>query len=132
MKILSKWLGFAVSLLFASTAWSQQTNAELIFQFVEEPPQFVGGADSLNHYLKQHLTYPEAARLAKITGKVMVKFVVERDGQITNTELAWSLGYGCDEEALRVVGSFPKWQAGRQSGRTVRVRRYLPIAFPFK
>lgn len=132
MKTLSKWLGFAVSLLFAFTAWPQQTDAELIFQLVEEPPQFVGGADSLNHYLKQHLKYPEAARLAKITGKVMVKFVVERDGQITNTELAWSLGYGCDDEALRVVSNFPKWQAGRQSGRTVRVRRYLPIAFPFK
>ncbi len=121
-----------MSLLFTLAAWAQQAKTEPIFQLVEEPPQFVGGTDSLNHYLKQYLNYPDKARRAKITGKVLVKFVVERDGQISHPELAWSLGYGCDEEAIRIVSSFPKWQPGRQSGRTVRVRQHLVILFPFK
>ncbi len=108
---------------------AQQTEKGMVFILVEEPPEFMGGQDSLNRFIKYHLKYPAAAREAKIKGVVHLKFIVEADGHITNVEITRGLGYGCDEEALRVVNEFPKWKPGRQSGKNMRVGYFLPIRF---
>ncbi|WP_028666802.1 energy transducer TonB [Runella zeae] len=105
------------------------SQTEMVFLRVETPPQFVGGQDSLTVYLKNNLRYPTQAYQAKITGKVMVRFVVGSNGEISKSEIISGIGYGCDEEALRVVTLFPKWVPGRQSGKNVAVQQILPIEF---
>lgn len=105
------------------------SQTEMVFLRVETPPQFVGGQDSLTVYLKNNLRYPTQAYQAKITGKVMVRFVVGSNGEISKSEIISGIGYGCDEEALRVVNLFPKWIPGRQSGKNVAVQQILPIEF---
>lgn len=105
------------------------SQTEMVFLRVETPPQFVGGQDSLTVYLKNNLRYPTQAYQAKITGKVMVRFVVGSNGEISKSEIISGIGYGCDEEALRVVTLFPKWIPGRQSGKNVAVQQILPIEF---
>lgn len=123
-----KW--YLLTLLFFSlSGWAQQTEKEMVFVLVEEPPQFMGGQDSLMRFIKSHLKYPAAAREAKIKGVVHLRFIIEADGRITNAEITRGLGYGCDEEALRVVNEFPKWKPGRQSGKNLRVQYFLPIRF---
>jgi protein TonB len=116
-------------MLLPLAGWAQQTEKEIVFTVVEEPPQFMGGQDSLNRFIKYHLKYPAAARKTQIKGVVHLKFIVEADGHITNTEIIRGLGFGCDEEALRVVNKFPKWKPGRQSGKNLRVQYFLPIRF---
>lgn len=105
------------------------SQTEMVFLRVETPPQFVGGQDSLTVYLKNNLRYPTQAYQGKITGKVMVRFVVASNGEISKSEIISGIGYGCDEEALRVVNLFPKWIPGRQSGKNVAVQQILPIEF---
>ncbi|RDB03716.1 energy transducer TonB [Runella aurantiaca] len=123
-----KWY-LLMLMLLPLAGWAQQTEKEMAFVLVEEPPQFVGGQDSLNRFIKYHLKYPAAAREAKIKGVVHLRFIIEADGRITNAEITRGLGNGCDEEALRVVNEFPKWKPGRQSGKNLRVQYFLPIRF---
>lgn len=108
---------------------AQQISEEIMFLRVEDPPKFIGEQEALLHFIKQHLQYPGEARKAQIAGKVEVQFIVEKDGTITNIEVVWALGKGCDEEALRVMKLMPKWKPGKQSGRAVRVRFTMPIVF---
>lgn len=116
-------------ILLPSIGWAQQASEEPIFQMVEQNPSFVGGHDALIQFIKQHLQYPELAKKEAIKGKVLVSFVVEKDGAITNAKVSWALGFGCDEEALRVMQLMPKWKPGKQSGKAVRVKYNLPIQF---
>ena len=122
----SYWLAL---FLFPLAGLAQQDSEEIVFLRVEDPPKFVGGQEALSHFIKQHLTYPEEARKEQIAGKVQVQFIVEKDGTITHLEVSWSLGKGCDEEALRIMKLMPKWKPGRQSGRSVRVKFTMPIVF---
>ena len=120
------WL---VLFLFPFVSIAQQDIQEMVFLRVEDPPKFVGGEDSLRNFIKRHLKYPEEARKEQISGKVELQFIVEKDGTITNEEVIWALGKGCDEEALRVMKLMPKWKPGKQSGRAVRVKFIMPIVF---
>lgn len=96
---------------------------------VEEMPQFPGGMAALAEYLRQHIRYPEEAREMKVSGKVFLGFVVEKDGGISEVVLLRRIGHGCDEEALRVVKTMPAWKPGQQGGKPVRVRYTLPVRF---
>jgi protein TonB len=80
-------------------------------------------------YLGRNLRYPEAAREINIEGKVMVRFVVNEDGSISDVEVLRGIGGGCDEEAKRVVAGMPKWKPGKQEGKAVKVYFMLPISF---
>ena len=100
-----------------------------IFTVVEEQPGFVGGEESRIAYLQQNIKYPEEAKELGIQGKVFVTFVVEIDGSITDVKVLRGIGGGCDEEAIRVVSSMPKWVPGKQRGTAVRVQFNLPIKF---
>ncbi|MBP5573077.1 MAG: energy transducer TonB [Bacteroidales bacterium] len=100
-----------------------------IFQIVEEMPDFPGGTAKLAEYLQKNIKYPQMARESGIQGRVFVNFVVEPDGSVSNVKVLRSLGGGCDEEAMRVVKSMPKWKPGKQRGKAVRVSYILPVNF---
>lgn len=102
---------------------------EKIFTAVETNPEFPGGTDALYQYLAENIKYPEAARKAKVGGRVFLKFVVRTDGSVNDVRVVKGLGFGCDQEAVRVVKNMPKWEPGKQSGRPVNVEYILPIAF---
>ncbi len=102
---------------------------EEIFVFVEETPSFPGGEDALYKFLGDNLQYPDLARENNITGKVVIRFVVEKDGSITKASIVREIGGGCGKEALRVVNSMPKWKPGKQSGKAVRTEFTLPVDF---
>lgn len=97
-----------------------------IFTYVEQMPEFNG---NVQEYLGNKLRYPDQAREAGIEGRVIVKFVVNEDGDISDANVVRGIGGGCDEEALRVVKSMPKWKPGKQNGRPVKVYFTLPISF---
>ena len=100
-----------------------------IFTIVEEMPEFPGGMAKLADYLSKNIKYPQMARESGIQGRVFVNFVVEPDGHVSNVNVMRSLGGGCDEEAMRVVKAMPKWKAGKQRGKPVRVSYILPVNF---
>ena len=105
---------------------------EEIFTIVEQMPEFPGGTEKLFKYLGKNIEYPPMAKDAGIKGKVYVTFVVDKDGSITDVKVLRGIGGGCDEEAVRVVKSMPKWKPGKQRGKSVRVQYNLPINFILK
>ncbi|OIN56893.1 energy transducer TonB [Arsenicibacter rosenii] len=102
---------------------------EEVFTIVEQQPEFPGGMSALGQFLSKNIRYPAAAQRANISGRVFVSFVVNTDGSIQDVSVLKGLGFGTDEEAMRVVKSMPKWRPGKQSGRAVRVKYNLPINF---
>ena len=100
-----------------------------IFQIVEEMPSFPGGEGKLMEYVAKNIKYPQIARETGIQGRVFVGFVVEPDGSISNVKLLRGIGGGCDEEAMRVIKSLPKWKPGKQRGKPVRVSYQIPVFF---
>ncbi|MBQ7710535.1 MAG: energy transducer TonB [Bacteroidales bacterium] len=102
---------------------------EEIFQVVEEEPEFPGGMEALYKYLGESIKYPQLAKENNIEGKVYVTFVVEKDGSIANPRILRDIGGGCGNEAVRVVKAMPKWKAGKQRGKNVRVQFNLPVSF---
>lgn len=96
---------------------------------VDKYPEFEGGMAEWAKYIRKNLRYPEAAMEREIQGKVMVSFVVEKDGSISDVSILKGIGGGCDEEAMRVIKKSPKWKAGIQQNNKVRVRYTMPISF---
>lgn len=95
-------------------------------------PQFPGGEQAMFAYLNRLIAYPRQARDHEIEGTVYVQFVVEASGAITNPRVVKGLGYGCDEEALRIVNMMPRWTPGQQGARNVPVMYTLPVSFQFQ
>ncbi len=114
---------------------------EEIFKVVEEMPHFPGCDDvspdekkkcadqKMLDFIYQNIKYPKEAKENGIEGMVVIKFIIEKDGSITNADIIRGIGGGCDQEALRVVESMPNWAPGKQRGRLVRVQFNLPIRF---
>jgi TonB family protein len=105
-----------------------QKNGE-VFMVVEQNPEFPGGLRELGNYLGRSIRYPSAAQRANVQGKVFVQFVVGEDGTIRDPKILKGIGFGCDEEALRITLNMPKWNPGRQNGKAVAVQFNLPINF---
>lgn len=95
--------------------------AEEIFEIVENAPVPVGGFKAFYGYVGENLKYPKEALRNEISGRVFVKFVVDKDGSLSDVVTIKGIGGGCDEEAVRVIENAPKWQPGKQRGRTVKV-----------
>ena len=95
----------------------------------EEQPEFPGGEAALMTYLKKNLKYPPEALKNGISGRVNVTFIVEKDGTLSNIGIMKSPDPSLSEEAIRFVSSMPKWKAGRNQGKLVRVEYVLPITF---
>ena len=102
---------------------------EEIFGIVETMPMFRGGERKLMEFIGSNVVYPKEAIDAGIEGRVFVEFYIEKDGTVCDAKVLRGIGYGCDEEALRVVGLMPKWFPGKQRGQCVRVKYTLPINF---
>lgn len=103
--------------------------ADQIFTIVEKQPEFPGGMTAFYQFVQKKLKYPSQARRMGIEGKVFVQFVVDKKGNITDVQAVKGIGAGCDQEAVRVIKNSPKWQAGKQRGKAVKVRMILPITF---
>ena len=104
-------------------------NSEDVYIVVEMPPQFPGGEEKMMQYIAKKIEYPREARENGIQGRVVIQFVIDEKGRVTDAKVIKGIGYGCDEEALRVVNKMPKWTPGAQRGKIVKVRYVLPINF---
>jgi len=104
-------------------------DVDKIFKVVQSMPEFPGGMEAMQRYLKENLQYPQEDRSIGIQGTVYVFFIVEKDGTISNVSLARGIGGSCDQEALRVVSRMPRWVPGMQMTKPVRVQISLPISF---
>ena len=100
-----------------------------IYTIVEENPEFSGGKKELDNWFTTNLKYPANWRETGIGGTVYIGFVVEKDGSITDVQLKRGIGNGCNEEAIRLIKSMPKWKPGKENGQVVRVAYTLPIKF---
>ena len=107
----------------------QKPKEEQIFVAVEQPAEFPGGMAALMRWLNNNMRYPEAAQQNDIQGRVIVNFVVEKDGSIANVKIAKGVDKDLDREALRVVKKMPKWQPGKNNGVAVRSYFNLPVIF---
>lgn len=105
-----------------------QTNQK-VFDAVEQMPEYPGGMQAMMEFLQTNMKYPEDAAKQKVEGRVMVQFVVETDGSITDVHVAKQVFPSLDAEAIRVVQAMPKWTPGMDKGRVVRVKYNLPIVF---
>lgn len=103
-----------------------------VFLVVEQQAEFPGGLQQMYKFLGENIIYPAAAVKANATGTVFLSFIVDTQGSIRNIEVLKGLGFGLDEEAIRVVSKFPRWKPARQSGQTVNVKYNLPINFQIK
>jgi protein TonB len=112
-------------ILSDSTIKSDSSN--LVYK--EEPPEFPGGIKKLMKYIENNLIYPEAAYKKNIQGVVKVSFIVEKDGSVSNPTIISGIGYGCDEEAVRIIASLPRFIPGKQNGNPVRVQYNVPIIY---
>ena len=100
-----------------------------IFEVVEQNPTFPGGTAALMSWLSQNIKYPVIAAENGVKGRVIVQFVVEKDGSITDVVVVKSVDPSLDKEATRVIKNMPHWIPGRQNGSPVRVRFTVPVTF---
>ena len=100
-----------------------------VFDVVEQMPSFPGGQSALLQYLSSNIKYPVVAEENGVQGRVIVTFVVEKDGSITDVRVVKSVDPSLDKEAQRVVKSMPKWIPGKQNGSAVRVKYTVPVTF---
>lgn len=100
-----------------------------VFDVVEQMPSFPGGDGALMEFLSKNIKYPVVAQENAVQGRVVISFVVERDGSITDVKVARSVDPSLDKEAVRVVKSMPNWIPGKQNGSSVRVKYNVPVSF---
>ncbi|MDH5398112.1 MAG: energy transducer TonB [Cyclobacteriaceae bacterium] len=115
-----------VLFLFSSLVMAQTNN---VYTIVDEPPTPVGGTKDFYAYIGKNINYPSTARSSKIQGKVLIQFIVNEDGSLSDHKMIKGIGGGCDEEALRVIKNAPKWIPGKQNGKAVKVRKVMPVMF---
>ena len=125
-----------MTIMCLMTASAQKTvvsqSNQSVFDSVEQMPEFPGGMSALIDFLSSNIKYPEDAIKQNVGGRVMVMFVVETDGSISNVRVARTVFPSLDSEAIRVVKSMPKWKPGKEKGRVVRVKYTLPVIFSIK
>lgn len=100
-----------------------------VYDVVKEMPQFAGGQEALSKYLKDNLNYPPQAKQQGIRGSVIVHFIINKDGSISNAKILRSVDELCDKEALGLINNMPKWIPGKSDGKVVRVRYTVSVSF---
>lgn len=124
------WSNVSKSQTISSDTTTINRASGVVFEcFIPENPEFPGGDKALSKYLTAHLQYPKAAIDAKIEGKVFTAFVVTKEGRLEDVKVMKGLGYGLDEEALRVIHGMPRWKPGRMREEPTSVKYNLPITF---
>ena len=106
-----------------------EPNDMKIYEVVEEMPSFPGGMGALMSWLSQNIKYPVEAAENGVQGRVLIQFVVEKDGSISDVKVIQSVDPSLDKEAARVVSAMPKWTPGKQNGSAVRVKYTVPVTF---
>jgi periplasmic protein TonB len=101
----------------------------MIYEFVEQQPEFPGGQAEMMNYLKNNIIYPAEAKENQIQGTVYISVVVKKDGSLDDIKIVKGLSGGCSDEALRVVKNMPHWKPGKQNGKEVDVRVKIPVKF---
>ncbi|MES2445891.1 MAG: energy transducer TonB [Bacteroidota bacterium] len=104
-------------------------NAVYNFVSLDHPPVYPGGIRELYNYMMSNIKYPALAKENKIEGNVFLSFIVEKDGTVSDVKVDKKLGYGTDEEAVRVLLSSPKWKPGSYNEKPVRVKYNIPVHF---
>jgi len=99
---------------------------------IEKEPEFKGGEKAMLKFMKMNMHYPLIAQRAGVEGTVIVRFVVDKTGKISNVKIKQGIGSGCDEEAVRVVSEMPNWTPGRNKGEIVSVMFQIPVKFQLK
>ncbi|MES2382712.1 MAG: energy transducer TonB [Bacteroidota bacterium] len=125
----------AIGCLINTKSYAQMLPVDTTKQVLtmpEEMPQFPGGENEMYSFISKNLYYPTLAKENAIEGKVYVRFVVERDGSIDQIEILKKLGWGCDEEVIRMIQLMPKWKPGKMKGNAVPVFFVLPVVFKLK
>lgn len=119
-------IGLGLALLFG---YSTTISAQKPFVTVEKMPNYPGGENAMQEFIKNNLKYPKEAQEQGIQGRVTVQFVVEENGELSNITVIRGLDSACDAEAVRAIKSMPKWSPGMQDGKNVPVYFNLPIQF---
>ncbi len=139
-KVILFFFLFGYSILFSqSEKWRLDKSLDSIpspnqevATYVERMPEFQGGETALMKFIIANINYPQLALDSGIVGKVIVQFVVSIEGDVTNAKIIRGIGFGCDEEVLRMVYTMPKWKPGMQNGKLVNVAYNLPVKFSLK
>lgn len=129
-----------VGLLSSSIATAQETiipyrpgcgpiDEGKVYDVVEQMPSFPGGPNAMMEFISRTITYPVSALKQNLQGRVVVSFIVERDGSLSNAKVVKSVAPDMDKEALRVVKKMPRWIPGQQNGCKVRVKYTIPVTF---
>ena len=105
------------------------TTKNVVYDITETLPQFPGGQGVMMKYLAANIKYPASAVKAKKQGRVIVSFVIQKDGSVTNARIVRSVDPELDAEALRIVKAMPNWTPGTQDGKPVNVRYTIPVVF---
>ena len=125
-----------MAVLCLMTASAQKTvvsqSKQNVYDMVEQMPEFPGGMPAMIDFLQANLKYPEDAIKQNVGGRVLVMFVVEPDGSLSNVGVARKVFPSLDAEAIRVVKTMPKWKPGKEKGKPVRVNFTLPVVFSRK
>ncbi|WP_165045035.1 energy transducer TonB [Dysgonomonas sp. ZJ709] len=109
---------------------NEESTEEKPYVFVEQMPSFVGAEMAMVEFIHTNLVYPEEALKEGVQGRIVIRFVVTRDGDLTGITVLRGIGHGCDEEAVRIVESMPRWTPGSQNGVAVPV--YYTLIVPFR
>lgn len=142
MKAIKYLLIGALMIVFSNATMAQtnsgdsahkiESDSERIYDIVEQMPSFPGGNQALYQYISSHIKYPAILAEAGTQGRVIVTFVVEPDGSLTNVKVSKSVDAALDKEALRLVSSMPRWIPGKQNGKAIRVKYSVPVSFRLK
>jgi len=123
------WVVSLVVLFSLNQSCQYFSDPDKVYDHVEIMPKPASGFASLKWYVTQNLIYPEEAKEQGISGKVLVQFVVNQDGSISEIEIIEGIGFGCDQESVRVILASAPWEPGLRRGEPVRVRLVLPVEF---
>ncbi|MBO7648287.1 MAG: energy transducer TonB [Bacteroidales bacterium] len=129
---MKKILLFAMALLLSTALFGQapaNNDTDTVYHFVESMPEYPGGQNALFSFLSYEISYPQDAREKGITGTVLIKFVVEEDGSVSNAEVKMPLYPSIDRESVRAIMAMPKWKPGTLDGKPVRCYFQIPITF---
>jgi TonB family protein len=110
----------------------KKVDNDKVFDVVEEMPRFPGGDEAMMQFIANNVKYPEEASKKGKQGRVVVTFIVNEDGSISESKVVKSVDPELDAEAIRVVNAMPKWTPGKQNGHVVRVKFTIPVTFRLK
>ncbi|MDN3203456.1 energy transducer TonB [Algoriphagus sediminis] len=124
------FFGLLIACLFMLAPQDVQAQSnETVYEEVDQMPEYPGGMQGLVDFMVQNLKYPKEAKEAGVQGTVMITFHVEKDGSVSNAQIAKGIASSCDNEALRIVNQMENWTPGKKDGKDVITKLTLPVKF---